>query len=165
MRGPYKWSVTTPLYYKYQIESQGGAPLHYRDIHWFNAPYIFKYCLKMVTPVLSKVSKCQSIKVESSIHRTSSPSSSASSTAPTSTTASTRRSRSPGERTWRPRSSAAPSSPWTARLSSRGSSRRRTTSSSSSSRTPSRRGRRAIYDTYLFGKEEALCSKLNNVSL
>ena len=37
--------------------SQGGAPLHYRDIHWFNAPYIFKYCLKMVTPVLSKVSK------------------------------------------------------------------------------------------------------------
>ena len=33
---------------------QGGAPLHYRDIHWFNAPYIFKYCLKMVTPVLSK---------------------------------------------------------------------------------------------------------------
>jgi len=32
----------------------GGAPLHYRDIHWFNAPYIFKYCLKMVTPVLSK---------------------------------------------------------------------------------------------------------------
>ena len=36
---------------------QGGAPLHYRDIHWFNAPYIFKYCLKMVTPVLSKVSK------------------------------------------------------------------------------------------------------------
>ena len=39
--------------------SQGGAPLHYRDIHWFNAPYIFKYCLKMVTPVLSKVSKGQ----------------------------------------------------------------------------------------------------------
>ena len=38
---------------------QGGAPLHYRDIHWFNAPYIFKYCLKMVTPVLSKVSKGQ----------------------------------------------------------------------------------------------------------
>ena len=36
------------------LSFQGGAPLHYRDIHWFNAPYIFKYCLKMVTPVLSK---------------------------------------------------------------------------------------------------------------
>ena len=42
------------IYSTLRCSFQGGAPLHYRDIHWFNAPYIFKYCLKMVTPVLSK---------------------------------------------------------------------------------------------------------------